>query len=96
MAQRRLLGDEQWAALFALPTGERDVVRHCKLTPDNHTLVAAKRSAPNRLGYALRPAPCVIRAGSWSPGRAHPSPWVPRAAATALTDRSADSHTIRI
>ena len=26
MARRRLLGDEQWAALFALPAGERDVV----------------------------------------------------------------------
>ncbi len=29
MARRKLLGDEQWAALFALPAGERDVVRHC-------------------------------------------------------------------
>ena len=39
--------------LFALPAGERDVVRHCTLTPDDLTLVAAKRSASNRLGYAL-------------------------------------------
>ena len=53
MARRRLLGDEQWAALFALPTGERDVVRYCTLTPDDLALVAAKRSPPNRLGYAL-------------------------------------------
>ena len=35
MARRRLLGDEQWTALFALPEGERDVVRHCTLTPDD-------------------------------------------------------------
>ena len=64
MARRRLLGDEQWAALFALPAGERDVVRHCTLTPDDLTLVAAKRSASNRLGYAL--LLCALR----HPGRA--------------------------
>src|ERR1700710_2370094 len=64
MARRKLLGDEQWAALIALPAGERDVVRHCTLTPDDHTLVAAKRSAPNRLGYAL--LLCALR----YPGRA--------------------------
>ena len=29
MARRKLLGDEQWAALFALPAGERDVLRIC-------------------------------------------------------------------
>ena len=64
MARRRLLGDEQWAALFALPAGERDVVRHCTLTPEDLALVAAKRSAPNRLGYAL--LLCALR----HPGRA--------------------------
>ena len=64
MARRRLLGDEQRAALFALPAGERDVVRHCTLTPDDLTLVAAKRSASNRLGYAL--LLCAVR----HPGRA--------------------------
>ena len=64
MARRKLLGDEQWAALFALPAGERDVVRHCTLTPDDHTLVAAKRSSSNRLGYAL--LLCALR----YPGRA--------------------------
>ena len=64
MARRRLLGDEQWTALFALPTGERDVVRHCTLTPDDLALVAAKRSASNRIGYAL--LLCALR----HPGRA--------------------------
>ena len=39
MARRRLLGDEHWAALFALPAGERDVVRHCTLAPDDLALV---------------------------------------------------------
>ena len=42
MARRRLLGDEQWAALFALPAGERDVVRHCTLNPDDLALVAPR------------------------------------------------------
>ena len=71
MARRKLLGDDQWAALFALPAGERDVMRHCALTPDDHTLVAAKRSAPNRLGYAL--LLCALRypAEHWSAGRSH-------------------------
>ena len=64
MARRRLLGDEQWAALFALPACERDIVRHCTLTPDDLTLIAAKRSAHNRLGYAL--LLCALR----YPGRA--------------------------
>lgn len=48
MARRRLLGDEQWAALFALPAGERDLVRHCTLTPEDLVLVTAKRSARKR------------------------------------------------
>lgn len=64
MTRRKLLGDEQWAALFALPAGERDVVRHCTLTPEELTLVGAKRSTPNRLGYAL--LLCALR----HPGRA--------------------------
>ena len=31
MARRRLLTDEHWACLLALPSDERDVVRHCTL-----------------------------------------------------------------
>ena len=76
MARRRLLGDEQWAALFALPAGERDVVRHCTLTPDDLTLVAAKRSASNRLGYAL--LLCAVRhpGRALEPGERPPAPMV--------------------
>ena len=76
MARRRLLGDEQWAALFALPAGERDVVRHCTLTPDDLTLVAAKRSASNRLGYAL--LLCALRhpGRALEPGERPPAPMV--------------------
>src|SRR5689334_2458088 len=53
MARRRLLGDAFWAGVFALPSDEREVVRHCTLTPDDLTFVAAKRSPHNRLAYAL-------------------------------------------
>ena len=76
MARRRLLGNEQWAALFALPAGERDVVRHCTLSPDDLTLVAAKRSASNRLGYAL--LLCALRhlGRALEPGERPPAPMV--------------------
>jgi hypothetical protein len=49
MARRRLLGDGYWAGVFALPSEEREVVRHCTLTVDDMALVAAKRSPHNRL-----------------------------------------------
>lgn len=39
MARRRLFSDEHWAGLFALPTDERDVVRHCTLTADDLALI---------------------------------------------------------
>ncbi len=64
MARRRLFSDEHWAGLFALPADERDVVRHCTLTPEDLALIGVKRSAPNRLGYAL--LLCALR----HPGRA--------------------------
>ena len=85
MARRKLLGDEQWAALFALPAGERDVVRHCTLTPDDHTLVAAKRSAPNRLGYAL--LLCALRypGRALDPGEKPPAPWPPSSRASLVS-----------
>src|SRR5215212_3603649 len=53
MAGRRLLGDRYWAGAFALPSGEREVVRHCTLTADDLALAAAKRSPHNRLAFAL-------------------------------------------
>lgn len=64
MARRRLFSDEHWAGLFALPADERDVVRHCTLTADDLALIGIKRSAHNRLGYAL--LLCALR----HPGRA--------------------------
>ena len=53
MAKRRLLSDAYWAGVVSLPSGEREVVRHCTLTTDDIALVALKRSPHNRLAYAL-------------------------------------------
>jgi TnpA family transposase len=64
MARRRLFSDEHWAGLFALPADERDIVRHCTLTPDDLALIGIKRGIHNRLGYAL--LLCALR----HPGRA--------------------------
>jgi TnpA family transposase len=64
MARRRLFSDEHWAGLFALPADERDLLRHCTLTPDDLALIGVKRSAHNRLGHAL--LLCALR----HPGRA--------------------------
>jgi hypothetical protein len=49
MARRRLLTGEHWAGLLALPTDERDVVRHCTLAPDDLAVLAAKRADHNRV-----------------------------------------------
>lgn len=53
IARRRLLTDEQWASLLALPSDERNLVRHCTLAPDDIAALATKRADYNRLGYAL-------------------------------------------
>ena len=46
MVRRSLLDDKQATTLFALPEGEREVMRHRTLTPDDLALVAIKRGAP--------------------------------------------------
>ena len=76
MARPRLLGDEQWAALFALSAGERGVLRHCTLNPTTWRWSRAKRSSSNRLGYAsLR---CALRhpGRALEPGERPPAPMV--------------------
>ena len=35
MARRRLLNDEAWNAVMALPSEERDLVRHCTLSAED-------------------------------------------------------------
>jgi Domain of unknown function (DUF4158) len=84
MARRRLLTDEQWTALLALPNTERDIVRHCTLTPDDFAAIAGKRAAHNRLGYAL--LLCALR----HPGRALEPGEVPPASMVAYVARQLD------
>lgn len=53
MARRRLLTGEQWAKFLAVPTDERDLIRHYTLGRDDLDTIATKRTARNRLGYAV-------------------------------------------
>lgn len=76
MARRRLLGDAFWAGMFALPTEEPDVVRHCTLTPDDLTFIAAKRSPHNRLAYALLLVALRHPGRALEPGEAPPAPMI--------------------
>lgn len=84
MARRRLLTDEQWTALLALPNTERDIVHHCTLTPDDFAAIAGKRAAHNRLGYAL--LLCALR----HPGRALEPGEVPPTSMVAYIARQLD------
>lgn len=85
MARRWSLGDGYWAGIFALPTEELEVVRHCTLTPDDLALVAAKRSPHGRLAYAL--LLLTLR----HPGRALEAGEVPPAPMTAYVARQVDA-----
>jgi TnpA family transposase len=53
MARRRLLTGEQWAKFLAVPDEERALIRHYTLGRDDLDIVATKRTARNRLGYAV-------------------------------------------
>jgi TnpA family transposase len=63
MARRRLLSLEQWASLLAVPTDEREVIRHYTLGRDQLDLIAVKRTPHRRLGFAMML--CYVR----HPGR---------------------------
>ena len=81
MARRRLLTDEHWAGLLALPSDERDVIRHCTLAPEDLAALAIKRADHNRLGYAL--LLCAMR----HPGRVLDVGEVPPASMVAYVAR---------
>ena len=53
MARRRLLTGEQWAKFQAVPTDERELIRHYTLGRDDLDAIATKRTARSRLGYAV-------------------------------------------
>lgn len=64
VARRRLLNDEAWNAVMALPSEERDLVRHCTLGAEDLDRLRDIRALHNRLGHAL--LLCAMR----YPGRA--------------------------
>lgn len=45
MARRRLLTEEQWARLLAVPTDERELIRHYTLGRDDLDTIGTKRTA---------------------------------------------------
>lgn len=63
MARRTVLTARQREALFALPSEEADLLRHCILSDDDLTHVRRRRRPANRLGFALQR--CALR----HPGR---------------------------
>jgi TnpA family transposase len=63
MARRRLLSDELLAPFWAWASDERTIVRHYTLSLTDLDLIAKKRTASNRLGFA------VLMCGMRFPGR---------------------------
>jgi TnpA family transposase len=53
MARRRLLTGEQWTKFLTTPIDERELIRHYTLGRDDLDIIATKRTARNRLGYAV-------------------------------------------
>ena len=96
MARQRLLGEAYWAAVFALPSEEREVVRHCTLTTDDLALVAAKRSPHNRLAYALLLLALRHPGRALEAGEVPPAPMVAYVARQVGADPAAlDAHHLR-
>jgi TnpA family transposase len=62
-SRRRLLSDQQLAPFWAWASDERAIVRHYTLSPADLDLIAKKRTASNRLGFA------VLVCGMRFPGR---------------------------
>jgi TnpA family transposase len=78
MARRRLLSDELLAPFWAWASDERTIVRHFTLSLADLDLIAKKRSASNRLGFA------VLMCGMRFPGRVLDVAETPPAAALAF------------
>jgi hypothetical protein len=53
MPRRRALTGEQLVDLFALPTAEPDLIRHCTLGAGDFAITGRRRGGANQLGFAL-------------------------------------------
>ena len=96
MARRRLLADAFWAGIYALPSEEREVVRHCTLTPDDLALAAIKRGPHSRLGYALLLLALRHPGRALEPGEVPPTPLVAYVARQVGADPAAlEAHRLR-
>lgn len=54
MPRRQILTDRTRAALFDLPTDEASLLRHYTLADDDIEHINTRRSAHNKLGFALQ------------------------------------------
>ncbi|MCF4164657.1 Tn3 family transposase [Zavarzinia compransoris] len=81
MARRRLLTEGQWAHFLAVPSDERELIRHYTFDRDDLDIVAVKRTARNRLGYAV--LLCYLR----YPGRMPDPDEIPPSALLAFVAR---------
>lgn len=81
MARRRLLSDDAWAAVMALPSDERDLVQYCTMSAEDLDRLRGIRTPHNRLGHAL--SLCAMRypGRTLAPGERPPATmiaWVAR------------------
>lgn len=82
MPRRRAVTRTQLDALLALATDEADLVRYYTLSPADLAVIARRRRAHNRLGFAVQL--CALR----YPGRLlHPGEVVPREVLTFIADQ---------
>ncbi len=59
MSRRSILSAEQRTRLFGIPTDPAEIAKHYVLSPEDLTLIGAKRRSGNRLGFAVQL--CLLR-----------------------------------
>lgn len=82
MPRRRAVTQTQLDALLALATDEADLVRYYTLSRADLAVIARRRRAHNRLGFALQL--CALR---YSGRLLHPGEVVPREVLTFIADQ---------
>ena len=59
MSRRSILSAEQRTRLFGIPTDPAEIAKHYVISPEDLTLIGAKRRSGNRLGFAVQL--CLLR-----------------------------------